>query len=159
MKRHFTATAYIIEFNKVLLLFHKKLNKWLPPGGHLEVNETPEEAVLREVKEETGLEVDLICDEQILINQWNAKSFPRPYMCLLENIPAYGKEEAHQHMDMIYLAKPRKKQNIPSTHQHETLRWFSLEEVEKLESDKDIFYETKQTLRRILNQAHADTYH
>lgn len=57
-KKHFTASALIIENKKVLLLFHKKLGVWLYPGGHIEDYENPEEALFREVKEETGLKIE-----------------------------------------------------------------------------------------------------
>ena len=54
MHRHFTATAFIIDSKgRTLLLWHKRLNRWMPPGGHIDDNETPEEAARRECKEET----------------------------------------------------------------------------------------------------------
>jgi 8-oxo-dGTP pyrophosphatase MutT (NUDIX family) len=53
--KQFTATAYIVKENQVLLHFHKKLGKWLPPGGHLEEGETPPECAIREAKEETSV--------------------------------------------------------------------------------------------------------
>ena len=45
--RQFTTSVYILEEQKVLLIFHKKLQKWLPPGGHIEPNEAPPEAARR----------------------------------------------------------------------------------------------------------------
>jgi len=39
-----------------LFLLHKKLNKWVAPGGHIDDNENPETAAFREVKEETGVD-------------------------------------------------------------------------------------------------------
>ena len=57
MEKHFTATVYILNDQKVLLHRHQKTGKYLPPGGHIEKNETPVEAALREVKEEAGIEV------------------------------------------------------------------------------------------------------
>ena len=54
MKRHYTATALIVENNSVLLHLHEKIKLWLPPGGHVELNEDPIQAVTREVFEETG---------------------------------------------------------------------------------------------------------
>jgi 8-oxo-dGTP pyrophosphatase MutT (NUDIX family) len=54
------ATAYVVRGDKTLLLKHRKLGMWLPPGGHVEPGETPDEAVRREVREETGLEIDFV---------------------------------------------------------------------------------------------------
>src|SRR5262249_11388560 len=99
MIRQFTAAVYIFEYPRVLLIHHRKFNKWLPPGGHLEPNELPSEGVCREALEETGLEIELISQDNVKIERWNAVSLPRPYLCLLEEIPAYGEEPAHQHVD------------------------------------------------------------
>ncbi|MFH1779835.1 MAG: NUDIX domain-containing protein, partial [Candidatus Micrarchaeota archaeon] len=57
LKKDFTATGFVVnpEKTNVLLIFHKKLGLWLPPGGHINEGEMPHEAVLREVKEETGV--------------------------------------------------------------------------------------------------------
>jgi 8-oxo-dGTP pyrophosphatase MutT (NUDIX family) len=41
---------------KVCLLLHKKLGSWLPPGGHIDLGQTSDEAVVAEMREETGLE-------------------------------------------------------------------------------------------------------
>ena len=60
MLRQFTATCYVIKDDKVLLIYHKKFKKWMPPGGHIDPNETPPEACRREVFEETGLEIEII---------------------------------------------------------------------------------------------------
>ena len=60
--RHFCASVFVIDRNKkkILLVKHKKFNKWVQPGGHIEENETPEETAIREVYEETGLRVKLL---------------------------------------------------------------------------------------------------
>lgn len=143
MDRHFTATAYIIWDGKVVLLLHPKLKKWLPPGGHLEANETPPECAKREALEETGLTIELVPQENLWINCWNAKSIERPYLSLLENIPAHGTTPAHQHIDMIYLAQPIGGELLTG------VKWFSLEEVEHLQTDIEIFGETKETIKHI----------
>jgi ADP-ribose pyrophosphatase YjhB (NUDIX family) len=145
LERHFTATTYIVDQGKILLLKHPKFNKWLPPGGHVEANETPPECAKREAMEETGLEIELIRQENIWVDFSNAFSIERPYQCLLENIPAHADKPAHQHIDMIFLAKPTSGTLFPD------VKWFTLEEIEQLIDEEEIFTETKTTIRHILN--------
>lgn len=155
MKRQFTATVYILKEQQVLLIYHKKLSKWLPPGGHTEENELPSETAIREAKEETGLDVELISQENLHIDRWNAKSFPRPFLCLLEEIPARPQEPAHQHMDMVYVGRPTGGSESLNLEETGGLRWFTLEELEELTSDVEIFEETRQTLRMLLDPSFA----
>lgn len=149
MERQITATSYIISEEKTLLIFHRKLQKWLPPGGHVDANEIPSEAAKREVFEETGLEVELFSDEHVWVERWNANSLPRPFLCLLEEIPAYGAQPCHQHIDFIYLSKPIGGFETLNAIETEGLRWFTLEEIEALQDDVDIFVETKSVIRAI----------
>lgn len=157
-KRQFTGTVYILHENRVLLIYHKKYQKWQPPGGHLDENELPHEGAIREAYEETGLQVEIIEQENIHINRWNAKSIPRPFLCLLENIPEYSKngrtEPAHQHIDFIFLARPIEDQFCLKENPQETmgLRWFSREEIETLQGDVDLFEEVKKTILSILSE-------
>ena len=53
--REFTVAVFVVHEGRVLLLAHPKLGRWLPPGGHIEPNELPDEAAVREVEEETGI--------------------------------------------------------------------------------------------------------
>lgn len=145
MKKEFTASVYLIDNQKILLIYHRKLQKWLPPGGHIENNETPAEAARREVKEETGYEIEFILQENLTLHFPNAKSIERPYLCLLEEIPAYQEHPAHQHVDFVYIAKPLK-QTATASHD---FRWFDLVDVLNLKSEVDVFEETKQTIQHL----------
>jgi ADP-ribose pyrophosphatase YjhB (NUDIX family) len=42
------------------MIYHKKLQVWLPPGGHMEENEIPDDAVLHEIYEETGIKAEIL---------------------------------------------------------------------------------------------------
>lgn len=59
LERQYTASAYTIDFKerKVLLVYNKKLEKWLQPGGHINGYETPIETAIRETLEETGVNI------------------------------------------------------------------------------------------------------
>ncbi len=148
MERHFTATVYIFSGNKVLLHRHPKLGKWLPPGGHVEPNETPPEAARREAKEETGLEIAFIEQENLTVDAYNAVSFERPFLCLLENIPPHKDKPAHQHMDLIYLARPAVA-DVSKMDLNE-FRWFDWNELKEI--DHELFPDVRQVLNLVLKK-------
>ncbi len=58
--------VFIVYNQKVLLRKHDKLGVWLSVGGHVEINEDPTEAAVREVKEEVGLDVELYIEKEHL---------------------------------------------------------------------------------------------
>jgi len=61
VENHFTATGIVFNsINEILMIHHNKLKVWLPPGGHIDKNEVPDNAVLREIYEETGISAKLI---------------------------------------------------------------------------------------------------
>ena len=60
MRRHFTATGFVVQGSRTLLHWHKRLQQWMPPGGHIEPDEDPVQAVLREIQEETGATAEVI---------------------------------------------------------------------------------------------------
>ena len=124
MIRQFVATSYIVRDEKVLLIFHRKLNMWLPPGGHIDETEIPEEAAVREAKEETGLDIETIGEkEEALVKR--VYSLTMPSFIQLEDI------EEHQHIDLIFVARVvggKIKQNKKET---SGIRWFSLDDMKK----------------------------
>ncbi len=147
MKKEFTASVYLIDNQRVLLIYHHKLQKWLPPGGHVEVNETPAEAARREVREETGLEMEFFSQENLFINCWNAKSIERPYLCLLEEIPPYRDVPAHQHVDFVYVGRPIAQSSSNSC----PYQWFSWDDLQRLKLDIEIFNETLQVIQHLFH--------
>ena len=119
MERQFTATVYIIEAQRTLLIYHRKLQKWLPPGGHLEANETPPEAARREALEETGMEITFMMQENVWIDRWNARSFERPYLCLLEDIRPLA-ASLHINMSISSTSHAERRPRDPQCHRN---RW------------------------------------
>jgi len=77
----------------------------MPPGGHVDPDEDPVQAVLREILEETGLRTEVITVD-CAIEFGTPQHLPPPYTILIEDIPARAREEAHQHIDMIYFCRP-----------------------------------------------------
>ena len=102
--RHFTATAFVVRGDSVALHWHPKVKAWLPPGGHIEPNEDPVQAVLRETKEETGIEAEVV-PTSVILNLAYPEQVQPPYTIMIEDIhdPVDG---FHNHIDMIYFCRP-----------------------------------------------------
>ena len=92
--RDFTVATFVVWRDQVLLLLHPKLKRWLPPGGHVEPNELPDEAAVREVREETGVEVRLIGERALDVA--SPRQLVRPEGVQLEDIAP-----GHQHIDLV----------------------------------------------------------
>ena len=158
MQKHFTATAFIVDSqNRTLLLWHKRLGRWMPPGGHVDEDETPEETARRECREETGLDVEIVGSAQENLFAGNPKEgtmLKKPIALLLENIPASEErgEPAHQHMDFLYLARPLNEEQELSLleEEGEDMRWFTREDIEALDERKEMFSNVKMYILSVL---------
>jgi 8-oxo-dGTP pyrophosphatase MutT (NUDIX family) len=117
---HFTASCYIVDGeNRLLLHHHRRLDRWLQMGGHIDLGETPLEAALREGREESGL-VDLTAIGGILDLD-------------IHRIPAGKGEPDHHHFDVRYLARTASPGSIMMDRSESNdLRWVSLEEAAAL---------------------------
>ena len=140
-KIDFTVEAFIVYQNKVLIRKHDKYHKWLSVGGHIELDETPEVALLREIKEEVGLTVTLVPPREM------PKSSKGENPDYLELIPPWYMNihpinQTHSHNSLIYFAKSESDEVVPENEADEW-KWLSREEIEKNEiglSDSVRFY-------------------
>lgn len=96
MKHHYAATTFVFRDGRFAIHWHEKVKKWLPPGGHIEENELPHEAALREVEEELGIGAMLVAKKQ---KDYKIPSVPMPLAIIVEEI-----DQAHNHVDFIYAA-------------------------------------------------------
>jgi 8-oxo-dGTP pyrophosphatase MutT (NUDIX family) len=106
MRRHFTVTGFVVEGDATLLHWHRKLQIWLPPGGHIDADEDPVEAVLREALEETGIACDVVPHEAEHRFS-NIPQLPSPLSIIVADVGASPGDPAHQHIDMSYALRPR----------------------------------------------------
>ncbi len=136
MRRHMTVTTFISTGISsgmsaggcTLLHWHEKNRMWLPAGGHIEPDEDPPQAALREALEETGLSI-VILPTSAPYSYQEPPQLPSPVTIMVEEISATPSEEAHQHLDMIYFGRLNgqsdvKEVSLPSAN---PWRWVSAE--------------------------------
>jgi ADP-ribose pyrophosphatase YjhB (NUDIX family) len=89
--------TFVVHRGRVLLLFHPKLGLWLPPGGHVEAGELPDDAAVREVLEETGVRCRLVGEHGVEVEY--PRQLIRPFGIQVEDI-----RPGVQHIDLVYFA-------------------------------------------------------
>ena len=125
--RDFTASAFIVNENsEVLLIKHSKLGEWIQPGGHIEDGETPDEAARREAREEVGVKIEFLNKSEIESEE--SDNLPSPF-----NVNLHSISEDHMHCDFNYLANPVGEVEATHSHEHDSQKWFSRENLEEVE--------------------------
>jgi 8-oxo-dGTP pyrophosphatase MutT (NUDIX family) len=105
-QKELVASVWILTKSKpkkVLLVHHKKYNKWIQPGGHVEKFENPIETAIREVKEETGLDISFFNKYLQQTEDGVTKFLILPEFFLEQKIPAYKDQPEHFHLDFQYV--------------------------------------------------------
>ena len=122
----FTVAIFVVQEGRILLILHRKLIKWLPLGGHIELDEDPEIAALREAREESGLEVELIGDRPPTTEP-GTRALIAPRFLDIHKIT-----ETHEHIGMIYWARPKSGSLALAKEEHHDIGWFTSEELDGL---------------------------
>src|SRR3989338_5532018 len=130
-KIDFSTSVYIVYKNKVLLHRHKVLGIWLPPGGHIDLDEDPNESAVREAKEETGLDVKLVGNTTEYESIFGARELIQPKFL---GRHYYDSTHTHEHVDCAYFART---ESDNARHEGEGggNRWVTKEENERNDYD------------------------
>jgi 8-oxo-dGTP pyrophosphatase MutT (NUDIX family) len=126
-KIDFTVAIFVVDNARVLLIHHRKLDKWLPLGGHIELDEDPEQAALREAREESGLDVELI-GERPPTTEPGTRALIAPRFLDIHCIT-----DTHEHIGMIYWARPKNGTLTLAQLEHHDLRWCSAADLDSLQ--------------------------
>ncbi len=142
--RHFTVAVFVVHGERVLLHYHRKLGKWLPPGGHIEDNELPDAAAVREVLEETGIRARLIGANGLPID--NPVQLTIPAGIQVERI-----YPGHEHIDLVYFARPDPDhldaaEIDPALAESDRVGWYAPAELAALGVDDEIQAWVKKAL-------------
>ena len=135
MKLDLTVAWYLFYDNKLLLIHHKKLNKWLPVWWHIDPNETPDDALIREMKEEVNLDIEILWIPDIKIIWSMIKNLATPFYVNIHNV------WDHNHCWMYYICKAKNPDNIKIKRDEvKDYAWFS---KDKLKNNKEINTDVK----------------
>ena len=129
--REFLSTVYIVKDGKVLLTWNKNVNKFIPVGGHIEENELPCGSVIREAKEESGFDIELID-----IGKLKNKNLPQNLDIQLDII-----KPNHHHINLSYIGRVIGGEMRGESDEGTALKWFSPAEILGC---SDIFENTRE---------------
>jgi 8-oxo-dGTP pyrophosphatase MutT (NUDIX family) len=123
-KIDFTVEVFIVYRNRVLLRRHDKYDKWLGVGGHIEVDEDPNQAAKREVKEEVGLKIKLYSPVKIHNYAKSEELIPPIF------INRHRINKIHEHVTLIYFATAKSdKLKMSEVEVSRECHWFSKKEL------------------------------
>ena len=123
----FTVAIFVVARGRVLLIHHRKLDKWLPLGGHIEPEEDPEAAARREALEESGLEVELLGERPPTTGP-GCRALLAPRFLDIHRI-----SDNHEHIGMIYWARPRSGDVTLARAEHHDIRWCDAAGMDRLQ--------------------------
>ncbi len=114
---HFTASAWLVSADgaRVLLMHHRKLDRWLQPGGHADGDADLPRVALREAMEETGLNDLVVHDDLFDLDA--------------HEIPARGPEPAHWHFDVRFVVTATVSEAFVANHESRAMAWRDIAEV------------------------------
>ncbi len=135
MALKYFASGYLVKDKKVLLVHHNKFDKWVPPGGHIEEGETPDQTAKREFQEEVGFEVEIVPSyPSAFSGDDNATPIPLPFHMDIEregfDVP---------HIGYFYYVKAVADDNISfQTEELFNAGWFSEKDLETLSTFEQV---------------------
>jgi 8-oxo-dGTP pyrophosphatase MutT (NUDIX family) len=142
-----TVEVFIVHQNRVLLRMHDKYKIWLSVGGHVELDEDPNEAALREVKEEVGLDVRLDDRRQLFRHvETDGRELIPPTFLKRHRI-----SPTHEHVVMTFFATSDTSRVTVEGHddRSDEWRWVTLEELEKMDLRPDVRFYAQTALKEL----------
>jgi len=115
---HVTASAVVVGRRGVLLHLHRRLHRWLQPGGHLDPGEPPEDGARRECEEETGLVVRHPPGGPVLVH-----------------VDVHRAADDHTHLDLRYLVLGPDADPSPPPDESQDVAWFTWDDAEAMADD------------------------
>jgi 8-oxo-dGTP pyrophosphatase MutT (NUDIX family) len=117
LQGHFTASAWLVgaDGRRALLTHHRKLDRWLQPGGHADGDRELARAALREAEEESGL-------RHLVVE-------PEPFDLDRHWIPERGAEPGHWHYDVRFVVRATGSEEFVVGEESHDLAWRDIETI------------------------------
>lgn len=129
---HVTGSGIVVGSRGVILHKHRRLSRWMQPGGHVEPGENPAEAAVRECTEETGLAVEHPPDGPALVH-----------------VDVHQASKGHIHLDVRYLLYAPDEDPAPPPEESQDVAWFSWEKA--VDMADDALRGALDTARRVID--------
>lgn len=154
--RHFTATVYIVNDGATALHNHQEIGKRIPPGGHVDQDELPHEAGLREVREETGLDPTLLDDTQPAETP-GGRVLPQPRHQMLYDINVHNGDVGHQHIDHVYYTTVPSRDIAPGPNEvgADAWQWYTAAELRRSELPSNVVQFGSEAIQTAENSSPA----
>jgi 8-oxo-dGTP pyrophosphatase MutT (NUDIX family) len=139
---HVTGSAWVLspDRRRFLLVHHRKLGRWLQPGGHADGDPDLAAVALREAHEETGL-ADLA--------PWPEPGGLFPFDLDVHAIPERAGESAHEHHDVRFVLVARAEREPRASHESHAVRWFAMDDLERLGLEESVLRMGRKARARI----------
>ncbi len=132
MKTELVVEGYILHDDKILLIHHKKLDIWIPVGGHIDSNETPDEALIREVKEEIGMDIEILNKSDMPIVGNVKYNLAIPFDVNVHSV------KDHDHCCFFYACKAINPEKLKINNELKNFAWFSIDDLNQEHVPADV---------------------
>ncbi|WP_323172003.1 NUDIX domain-containing protein [Natrialba sp. PRR66] len=155
--RHFTATVYVVNDGATALHEHEHVGKTIPPTGHVDRDELPHKAGLREVREETGLDPTLP-DDTRSVDTPGGRVLPQPRHQMLYDINVHDGTVGHQHIDHVYYATVPDRDLCPGPGEvgADAWRWYRIPELRASELPANVVQFGVEAIRTATDSAERE---
>lgn len=148
-KIDYAGDMFIVNGDAVLLRMHEKYDMWLPPGGHVELDEDMVQAALREAKEETGLDVTLMGNIPAAADEGERE------LLVPRFINRHAVNDAHEHISFVYFGRSMTRDLFPAEGEKtDGFKWFTRDDLN--DPACDVHERTKQYALAALRAAEEE---
>ncbi len=141
----FTVVIYVVHKDRVLLINHRELSRWLPIGGHVQLNEETDQALKRKINEECGLNVTIAGTKP----DWSEADAYSLYTPAYMNI--HKIDDQHRHIALVYFGRSDSDAVKEDPGEYSAYEWLTLPDLEAKKSDlrADVYFYAVEALQRL----------